>query len=37
VELVVVPGAAHFELVAPWWLGWDAVGGRIAEFLNRVT
>lgn len=36
-DLVVVPGAAHFEVVAPWWVGWDAVEGRITEFLNRVT
>jgi len=37
VDLSLVAGAGHFEVVAPWWEGWPAVRGRILAFLTRVA
>lgn len=33
-EVVTVEGAAHFEVVAPWWTGWTRVEERILRFLD---
>lgn len=36
VEVWVVDDAAHFEVIAPWWTGWDAVEGRLLGFLEGL-
>lgn len=35
-EMVTVPGAGHFELVAPWTAGWRGVQARLVAFLAGV-
>lgn len=37
VELVLVSGAGHFEVVAPRWHGWPPVRRRILDFLDRAA
>lgn len=37
VEMVRVPGAGHFELVAPWTAPWKGVVAPLAGFLARVA
>jgi pimeloyl-ACP methyl ester carboxylesterase len=37
VELAVIPGAGHFELVAPWSPPWDSVESRVRSFLSRFV
>jgi acetyl esterase/lipase len=32
-----IPGAGHFEVVAPWTQAWGAVWERVDEFLGRVA
>lgn len=36
VEVAVIPGAGHFELVAPWTGPWDEVEVRLLSFLARI-
>lgn len=36
VRIVTIPGAGHFELVAPWTPAWGAVEPTIREFLDAV-
>lgn len=35
-EVVTVPDAGHFELVAPWTDGWRDAEARLAAFLARI-
>lgn len=36
VRRVTVPGAGHFELVAPWTAPWSAVEAAVTEFLTPI-
>ncbi|UCC25777.1 MAG: alpha/beta hydrolase [Gemmatimonadales bacterium] len=36
VEVATVPGAGHFELVAPWTAPWEQVWERLGGFLRSV-
>lgn len=36
VEVQIVPGAGHFELVAPWTIPWTGVVPAIRSFLSRL-
>ena len=36
VEVAVVPGAGHFELVAPWTASWSRVAERVRAFLDAL-
>jgi len=36
VRVITIPGAGHFELVAPWTPAWEGVEPTIREFLNEM-